>query len=96
MLPGEVGFGIMYEKINKFRVGIDYSASQWSRFTDNGQSTGLKDSYRIALGGEFIPNHNSYNKYWTRVRYKAGVYFNTDPRSDEFNEQLTETGVTLA
>lgn len=95
LLPGEVGFGIMYEKINKFRVGFDYSASQWSRFTNNGQSEGLNNTYRVAFGGEYIPNHSSYNKYWSRVRYKAGVYFNTDARSDEFNEQLTETGLTI-
>ncbi len=94
-LPGEVGIGLIYEKINKFRVGIDYSASQWSNYSINGQSAGLNNIQRIAFGGEFIPDHNSYNRYWTRVRYKAGFYYSTDPRSDEFNEQLTETGVTI-
>jgi len=94
-LPGEVGVGFTYEKINKFRVGIDFSASQFSNYTEDGQSIGLANSSRIAVGGEFIPNYNSYNKFLARVRYKAGLHFTQDARVDEFNEQLTETGVTI-
>ena len=94
-LPGEFGVGIMYEKINNFRVGIDYSASKWSNYTENRESTGLMDSYRVAVGGEYIPNYNSYNRFLARVRYKAGFTFLQDARVDEFNEQLTEVGVTL-
>ncbi len=95
VLPAEFGIGITYEKIDKFRIGIDYSTSQWGNYTENGESGGLKNTYRIAAGGEFIPNANSYNRYWSKVRYKAGFYYMQDPRSDEFNEQLTETGVTI-
>jgi len=95
VLPSEFGIGLTYEKINKFRVGIDFTTSQWSNYTEDGDSRGLKNTYRIAAGGEYIPNSNSYNKYWSRVRYKAGYYYAQDPRSDEFNEQLTETGVTI-
>lgn len=94
-LPGEVGIGVTYEKVNKFRVGLDLSASQFSNYTENGESVGLRDSYRVAFGGEYIPNHNSYNKFLARVRYKAGLHFRQDARVDEFNEQLTETGVTI-
>ena len=94
-LPGEFGVGIMYEKINNFRVGIDYSASNWSNYRENGESMGLMDSYRVAVGGEYIPNYNSYNKFLARVRYKAGLHFQQDARVDEFNEQLTELGVTI-
>ncbi len=94
-LPGEIGIGIMYEKINKFRVGLDYSASQWSNYTEDGVSTGLENYNRIAIGGEYIPNHNSYNRFLARVRYKAGLHYQQDARVDEFNEQLTETGVTI-
>jgi len=94
-LPGEIGVGIMYEKVNKFRVGFDYSASQWSKYRENGESENLMDTYRIGAGGEFIPNHDSYNKFWARVRYRAGFHYRTDARVDEFNEQLTETGVTF-
>ncbi len=94
-LPGEIGIGIMYEKVNKFRVGIDYSASKWSKYTENNQSKNLMDTYRIGLGGEFIPDHDSYNRFWNKVRYRAGFHFRKDARFDEFNEQLTDTGVTI-
>ena len=94
-LPGEIGFGVMYEKINKFRVGFDFSASQWSNYTENGESKNLMNTARIGFGGEFIPNHASYNRFWQRVRYRAGIHYRTDARVDEFNEQLTETGVTI-
>jgi len=95
VLPREYGIGLTYEKVGNYRVGIDYSASQWGNYTQNGESAGLRNTYRIAAGGEFIPNSNSYNRYWKRIRYKAGVYYTQDPRSDNLNEQLTETGVTI-
>ena len=94
-MPREYGIGLTYEKVGNYRVGIDYSASQWGNYTQNGESDGLRNTYRIAAGGEFIPNSNSYNRYWKRIRYKAGVYYTQDPRSDNLNEQLTETGVTI-
>lgn len=95
VLPGQFGVGLMYEKVNKFRVGLDYSASQWSNYTNDVIPSTLVNSWRVALGGEILPNYNSYNNYLDKVRYRLGLYYENDPRLDEFNEQLTTLGLVL-
>ena len=95
IIPGGFGVGVTYEIENKFRVGIDYSASQWSNYENEFKAEDLLDSWRVAAGGEWIPNVSSYNKYMDRVRYRFGVFYEQDPRSDEFNEQLSVFGITV-
>ena len=92
-LPGSFGVGVMYENFNKFRVGIDYSASKWSNYSNDAKPETLLDSYRIAIGGEIIPDENSYKSYARKIRYRLGAYYETDPRN--INEQLTNYGITL-
>ena len=95
VLPGQFGVGVIYEKWNKFRVGLDYSASKWSAYENDAKPDDLVDSWRIAVGGEYLPNFNSYNNYLDKVRYRLGVFYENDPRTDEFNEQLTAVGLVL-
>lgn len=95
IIPGGFGVGVTYEIENKFRIGIDYSASQWSNYENEFKDESLLDSWRVAAGGEWIPNVSSYNKYMDRVRYRFGVFYEQDPRSDEFNEQLSVFGITV-
>ena len=94
-LPGNFGIGLLYEHENKYRVGIDYSASKWSGYENDAKPETLLDSWRVAAGGEWIPDVGSYNKYMDRVRYRLGFFYENDPRSDEFDEQLSAFGITL-
>ncbi len=95
VLPGGFGIGFMYENENKFRIGIDYSASQWSNYENDGKSEDLLNSWRVAAGGEWTPDVSSYNKYMQRVRYRLGAFYDKDPRADEFGEQLSVFGITI-
>jgi tetrahydromethanopterin S-methyltransferase subunit F len=52
------------------------------------------DSWRLSIGGEFIPDIISYNNYFERIRYRAGFFTGTDPRSVQ-GQQLNFTGLTL-
>ncbi|MBK7477001.1 MAG: hypothetical protein IPI11_13740 [Haliscomenobacter sp.] len=54
----------------------------------------MLDSWRFAFGGELIPDVTSYNNYFQRVRYRAGFYYGTDPRSVN-GAQIKEYGITL-
>jgi len=92
-LPSTFGIGVMYENINKMRIGFDYSSSQWSNYTNDAKPETLANSFRMAAGLEYIPNDNSYNSYFKRVRYRVGAFYENDPRI--INEQLTNYGITI-
>ncbi len=93
VLPSTFGIGIMYENFNKMRIGFDYSTSQWSNYRNDTKPDVLNDAFRIAVGGEYIPDINSYNNYAKKMRYRLGAFYETDPRN--INEQLTNYGITL-
>ncbi len=92
-LPGRLGFGVSYENLNKFRIGIDYETTAWSNYENDAKQESLLNSYRIAGGIEYIPNAASYNKYWSKVRYRLGFNYATDPRSLE-GEQVSQYALT--
>jgi hypothetical protein len=81
----------MFEKENKLKFGINYSAGFWSQYKNEIQPDVLKNSFTLSSGVEYIPEYNSYNKYVSRIRYRAGVHYGKDPRSIK-GEQITTTG----
>lgn len=93
-MPSEWTFGLAYERLNKMRLGLEYTTSNWSKYENEAKPEVLADSYRIAFGGEIIPDIISYNNYFRRVRYRFGAFYGTDPRTID-GAQLKEFGVTL-
>ena len=94
-LPSEFGIGIMYTHINKWRVGINYDFVGWKNYENDAKPETLSNSSRLAIGGEYIPDNRSYNSFFKKLRYRAGLFYAKDPRSDSFNKQLTHYGITL-
>lgn len=94
VLPSDITFGIAYEQANKFRIGADYNLSNWSQYQNSVKPDALLDSWRLSIGGEYIPDIISYNNYFQRIRYRAGFFTGTDPRSIQ-GQQLNYSGVTL-
>jgi hypothetical protein len=94
MLPGNFGFGLMYRKAGKFRVGMDYQISNWSEYVNQARPDTLKDARRLAAGVAWIPDPNSVTSYFRRVEYRAGFYTKTDPRVIE-EAQVKETAITF-
>ena len=74
---------------------FQFSQALWSKYENEAKPENLSDTWRFAVGGEFIPDAASYNSYARRMRYRAGFFYGTDARSDSFNKQLTNYGVTL-
>jgi hypothetical protein len=94
-LPASFTVGAMYQDLNKLRVGVEFGMQNWSGYENDAKPDNLlQDANRISIGGEFIPNHLSYNNYFERVRYRLGFFYAEDPRTFG-GEQLTETGITL-
>lgn len=93
-MPSEFSVGLTYEKVNKLRIGIEYSAAAWSNYRNEAKPENLLDTWRVAGGLEYIPDIISYNKYSRRMRYRVGAFYGLDPRSIS-GEQLKRYGVTL-
>jgi len=98
-LPGELAIGLMYTKVNKTRLGIDFKYQSWSEYlndlvaaSDPGREN--VNVWRVGFGGEYIPDARSYNKYLKKVRYRFGAFYSQDPRSVQ-DDQLLKYGATV-
>lgn len=93
-LPAEWNFGFAFEDRDRLFIGLEYGFGNWSNYRNSAQEDQLADTRRFAVGLEIIPNNNSYNSYWQRVRYRAGLRLENDPRQVG-GEQAQRTALTL-
>ena len=83
-LPHTFGAGLAYRHGNTLTVGVDGEMQRWGKvqfpYESNGsyqlQSGMLKDSYRMAVGAEWVPKYNS-RRLIDRVRYRLGAGYMT-------------------
>lgn len=93
-LPGSYGFGVNYYNGNKWSIGVNYSAENWSNYKNEVNPSVLANSYRVSTGGFFKPNSGSYSSFFERVAYQFGAYYQKDPRSFQ-GQPLDSYGVTI-
>ena len=93
-LPGSYTLGLAYEDVNRFFIGAEYGRTGYGSYTNDAQPDELLDVTRMAFGVQYIPNANSYNRFWERVRYRAGLRLEDDPRAID-GEQARRNAVTV-
>lgn len=93
VLPAGYGVGFTLSRQNRWLVGFDYKANNWSDYRTYGASDSLVNSHSFHLGGKIVPNRNSLS-YLQRVEYRAGGYYGRS-YLDFRNENLTEFGITF-
>lgn len=80
-LPAEIGAGIMLAKDLSWKVGINYIYTGWSNYANTKQPANLNNSFRIALGAEWIPNFAApFRQYGKHITYRIGAFYEKDPR----------------
>ena len=78
-MPLMYSFGVQLSDSNKWMVGVDLSAANWSNYQAIGRVDSVGDmSYKIAAGGEFTPDATALRKYFSRVTYRLGFYYGQD------------------
>lgn len=96
VLPSKLTFGAGIGSPRKWFVGAETTFLKTSSFSndlvDNG--TTYEDAYSFSLGGFYIPQYNSFSKYWKRMVYRAGI------RTEETglninNESIKEFGISF-
>ncbi len=88
-IPTTIGVGLMYNRNNVLKVGVDYSLQQWGkvdapdyRMDGSGNATyvmqsGLyKDRHKVTIGTDYCPAEYG-RSFVKRVHYRAGVSYAT-------------------
>lgn len=96
-LPSKFTFGTGIGNKTKWFAGAEYTFRQsnelGNRF-DNVTSAGFESGHKIALGGYYVPNYQSYNNYLKKITYRAGLRFEKTGLVVN-NESINDYGLTL-
>lgn len=82
IMPTQYSIGIMIGRLNKWSVGLDYRATNWSQFNskpDSSMNLGVgTSSYKMSIGSEYTPDINNTKNYFARATYRLGAYYGKD------------------
>lgn len=82
-LPARFGIGATLQKGDYYQVGINLDYRNWSIFSLDGKEDlnfEYRDAIRYSVGGEWTPNAQVFKDYLKTVRYRMGLYYESDPR----------------
>ncbi len=100
VLPAAIGGGVVYSNPKRFLIGINWDYTNWSKFSSFGEVTDtpaqLIDSWRIAVGGQWIPkiDNGVRNNFFKTLHYSAGFYFE-QTYLDFYNTPIHQVAFTL-
>jgi hypothetical protein len=95
-LPLSVGFGASIRKGDRLTLGADFLMQNWSSFQAFDKNPGLKNSMRVSIGGQYVPNSKKFGTttdYFKRVHYRLGARY-SQTALELKNTQLTEYAVS--
>ncbi|MBO3699845.1 hypothetical protein [Roseivirga sp. E12] len=95
LVPQKFGFGISYEKTRALTIGLDFLSQDWSSYRDEdgAAETAYGNSYRLALGGTFVPDYES-RKLLSLTTFRFGVHYEQTPFLVN-NETIDDIGLSL-
>jgi hypothetical protein len=78
-LPATYGFGFTHATRNLL-FGADVEFSNWETYRYYGEKDFVQNSMMIRVGAQYYPAKDNTlpSKYWSFVKYRAGVYFGND------------------
>ena len=85
--------GIATGKTGKWLLGLDFTMQDWNKFQSFGSDDNLKNSYNVALGGEWIPNKKGF-RFTQKIQYRLGGHF-TKTYLDLNNTAINDYGVAI-
>ena len=96
-LPSELGLGLTYSSGDKFAIGVNYTATQWSDFDSNVVNGILNDSQKLSFGGYVRPNYTSVGSFFSRVFYRFGAFYHKLPTQIDVNQgqDIEDIGLTF-
>ena len=80
-LPASYNVGVAFHDFNRLFIGVEFGQTKGSQYRNSALPDRLVDGTRFAAGIEYIPDVTSYNSFFKRVRYRAGVRIEDDGRT---------------
>lgn len=93
-MPAGYSAAISLINLDKWLIGAEYEAVQWSKFRNFGVVEPLANSSLLRIGGQLTPDINSSKNYFKRITYRAG-YFTGKDYIIAAGKQLPIWGVTI-
>ncbi len=94
-LPLTFGIGIGFKKGDRWMVAADFAMQNWSSYQAFNQSGDLKNSMRVSLGAQWVPNSKAaQKKYLSRVHYRFGGRY-AQTSLELKSTQLTEKAASI-
>ncbi len=93
-MPATLSFGIQYVNANKLKLGLQVGYEGWESYKNTARPDVFRNVILLSGGVEYTPNFSSYNKFLKRVRYRAGAYYNQDPRTVN-GKNFNDVGVSF-
>jgi hypothetical protein len=94
-LPSFITVGASISKGTKLVLGTEFTYQDWSSFSgvDN-VNQNLKESWRLALGGEYTPDPTAVDGFLKRITYRVGVSREKCPFLVN-NNQVRDSGINF-
>ena len=94
--PAMVGFGFTYSDFN-WLFGADFEYGNWANYRSYGAADQVGNNWTIRAGAQYFPVKRNSNekKYFSFVKYRAGIYYGTDYVLTTGGKSRPEYGVTL-
>ncbi len=96
-IPSRISIGAGLGAPKKWFVGTEFTFQNTSKFSNpvfDDTNAKFVNSTVVAIGGFYIPDYDSFSKYWKRVVYRAGLHFeNTGLEIN--NETINEFGMSF-
>jgi len=96
-LPSKMTFGLGVGAPRKWFAGVEYTYLKSSQFSNRLltiQNASYEDATTLALGGFYIPKYDSFNRFWKRIVYRAGLRFE-DTGLRVNTEDIKEFGISF-
>lgn len=75
LMPLQASLGVGYGEENKWFLSVQGDYKKGESIAYFGQSLDLQDSYRISVGGWYLPNYNNFRSYFSRIVYRYGAFY---------------------
>ena len=92
-LPLDAGFGFTISKKNQWLFGADVKMQKWEDFTSYGINDSLKNSFKVSIGGQWVPDDVS-TRYYNKIIYRIGAHY-TSGYLELQNEPINDIGVSF-
>jgi len=93
-IPGTIGLGVTFGRINKFTAGLDFLMTKWSASTIPGPGSYAAHSKSLRFGLEYIPDKYSNYSLIKRLEYRVGGHIGNTYLIIH-DEQIKERGLSF-